>query len=341
MADAATNRKRINLALQGGGAHGAFTWGVLAEILASDAVEIHGVAGTSAGAMNAAVLLTGYMRGGEAAAAAALEAFWKDVSEAARYSPFQRTLLDRAFGNWSLDSSPVYLAYDIASRLISPAYTNPLDINPLKPIVQKHVDTDLIAACGNMKLFVAATNVWTGKVRVFSGAEVTVDALLASACIPQVFGPVFIDGVPYWDGGFMGNPPLFPLFYETDTSDCILVQINPIERHETPVSAREIVNRVNEITFNSSLLKELRAVRFVTRLIDEGKLDANEYMRVRMHRISSPALNPLSASSKMNGEWRFLRHVCAIGRDAARTWLDTHLEDIGVRDTIDLAAEIA
>ncbi|MCF3932132.1 patatin-like phospholipase family protein [Acuticoccus sp. M5D2P5] len=335
------NRKRINLALQGGGAHGAFTWGVLTEILKRDDVAIDSVTGTSAGAMNAAVLLTGYMKGGTAAAADALTAFWKDVSKAAQFSPFQRTLLDRAFGNWSLDSSPAYLAYDIASRIVSPAYSNPLDINPLRPIVERHVDTDLIASCGDMKLFVAATNVWTGKVRIFSGAAVTVDALLASACIPQVFGPVFIDDVPYWDGGFMGNPPLFPLFYETETADTVLVQINPIERHETPVTAREIVNRVNEITFNASLLKELRAVRFVTRLIDEGKLDPEEYRRVRVHRIASAALNPLSASSKMNGEWRFLRYVRDIGQESAREWLDNHVDDIGVRDTIDIASEIA
>jgi NTE family protein len=334
-------RKRINVALQGGGAHGAFTWGVLSVLLESDAVSIDGVTGTSAGAMNAAVMLTGYMTGGEAGAVEALDAFWRDVSEAARFSPFQRTLVDRAFGNWSLDASPAYLAFDIASRLVSPAFANPLDINPLRPVVARHVDPEALKRCGDIKLFVAATNVHTGKARVFPTAEVTVDSLLASACVPQLFTPVIIDGVPYWDGGFMGNPPLYPLFYETRTPDTLIVQINPIRREQTPLSAREIVNRVNEITFNASLLKELRAVRFVTRLIEDGRLDPERYMRVFVHRVTSDELVDLSASSKLNAEWAFLRHVHDIGRRAGEQWLAAHYDDIGVRDTIDLASEIA
>lgn len=334
-------RKTINLALQGGGAHGAFTWGVLAELLASERVTIHAVTGTSAGAMNAAVMISGIMRDGEGGAIAALDAFWREVSDAARFSPFRRTLIDRAFGNWSLDASPTYLAFDLASRFISPALANPLDINPLRPIVEAYVDFEALRRCKTHKLFVAATNVWTGKARIFDGDALTVDALLASACVPELFSPVFIDGTPYWDGGFMGNPPLYPLFYNTDVPDTVIVQINPIERHHTPVTAREIVNRVNEITFNSSLLKELRAVKFMTRLIEEGKLDPDECMRVRIHRIASTELNPLSASSKLNGEWAFLRHLHGIGRTAAARWLDAHYDDIGVRDSIDVATEIA
>ena len=334
-------RKKINLALQGGGAHGAFTWGVLRTLLESDKVDIHGVTGTSAGAMNAAVMVSGYVKGGETAAIAALDSFWRDVSDAARFSPFQRTLMDRVFGNWSLDSSPTYLAFDLASRFISPALANPLDINPLRPIIEAYVDLDAVAACHDIRLFVAATNVRTGKARIFGPQEVTVDALLASACVPELFTPVFIDGTPYWDGGFMGNPPLYPLFYNTDVADTVIVQINPIERSDTPVTARDIVNRVNEITFNSSLLKELRAVHFVQRLISEGKLDEEEYMRVRIHRIASAELIPLSSSSKLNGEWSFLRHLNDIGQRAASAFLDAHYADIGVRDTIDVAQEIA
>ncbi|ORE93601.1 patatin-like phospholipase family protein [Acuticoccus yangtzensis] len=335
------NRKKINLALQGGGAHGAFTWGVLTALMESEKVDLCGVTGTSAGAMNAAVLVSGYVKGGPAEAVARLDAFWRDVAEAARFSPFQRTFFDRLFGNWSLDSSPTYLAFDLASRMVSPALANPLDINPLRPIIERYVDLDAVAACEEIKLFVAATNVHTGKARIFSHTELTIEALLASACVPELFTPVFIDGVPYWDGGFMGNPPLYPLFYNTDVADCVIVQINPIERVDTPVTARDIVNRVNEITFNASLLRELRAVRFVTRLIEDGKLDPNEYMRVRVHRIASEELNPLSSSSKLNGEWAFLRHLNAIGQRAAGQWLERHYEDIGVRDSIDLASEIA
>jgi len=333
--------KRINVALQGGGAHGAFTWGVLSVLLESDKVSIDGVTGTSAGAMNAAVMMSGYMNGGgEPGACAALEAFWRDVSDAAAFSPFRRTALDMALGNWSLDASPFYLAFDIASRVISPAIVNPLDINPLQPIVERHIDFDALRVCKDLKLFVAATNVWTGKARIFPHTELTVSALLASACVPHLFTPVMIDGVPYWDGGFMGNPPLYPLFYETATPDTVIVQVNPVARRETPLSARDIVNRVNEITFNSSLLKELRAVRFVTRLIEGGKLDPSQYMRVRVHRIASNALHPLSASSKLNAEWNFLRHLYGIGREAATHWLERHADDIGVRDTLDLEAEL-
>ncbi len=333
-------KKKINLALQGGGAHGAFTWGVLAALLESDEVAIHGVSGTSAGAMNAAVLMSGYMRGGERSACQALEAFWREVSEAAAYSPFRRSALDMLMGNWSLDGSPLYIAYDIASRVVSPGLVNPLELNPLEPIIRKHVDFDLLRSCTDLRLFVAATNVRTGKVKVFPHTDIDVPELLASACIPMMFTPINIDGESYWDGGFAGNPPLFPLFYDTDTDDTVIVQINPIERAEVPFTAREIVNRVNEITFNSSLLGELRAVRFVKRLIAAGRLSADEYSHVRLHRISSDALRPLSASSKMNAEWPFLTHLYTIGHDAASRWLDTHYEYIGVCDSIDLDAEL-
>ena len=281
-------RKRINVALQGGGAHGAFTWGVLVALLESKEIAIDGVTGTSAGAMNAAVLMSGYMEGGEKGAIQRLEAYWRDVSNAATFSPFRRSPIDVLLGNWSLDSSPVYLAYDIASRVISPSVANPFDLNPLKAIVARNVDFDLLRACTDLKLFVAATNVRTGKVRIFSHKELTPDALLASACIPNLFPAVIIDGDAYWDGGFMGNPPLYPLFYETETHDTLIVQINPIERAEVPYTAREVVNRMNEITFNASLLKELRAVRFVTRLIEDGKLNPEtiytRQIRARRHR---------------------------------------------------------
>lgn len=333
-------KKRINLALQGGGAHGAFTWGVLVALLESDEVAIDGVTGTSAGAMNAAVLMSGYMRGGETAAIAALEGFWKDVSDAAALSPFRRSPFDMLMGNWSLDGSPLYIAYDMASRVVSPSLLNPLDINPLEPIVRKHVDFGLLHSCTDLKLFVAATNVRTGKVKVFPHTKIDVPELLASACIPMMFNPVTIDGEAYWDGGFAGNPPLFPLFYETETPDTVIVQINPIERTKVPFTAREVVNRVNEITFNASLLKELRAVRFVKRLIEEGKLSSEEYMHVRLHRIASDALSPLSASSKLNAEWDFLRYLFRLGYDTANHWLDTHFEFIGVCDTIDLDTEL-
>ncbi|CTQ69129.1 patatin-like phospholipase family protein [Roseibium alexandrii] len=333
--------KKINLALQGGGAHGAFTWGVLDWFLEDSRFELDGITGTSAGAMNAVVLASGLEVGGEEGARATLEAFWREVSTEARTSPIQRSPLDVLLGHWSLDYSPSYLYFDVLSRFASPYEFNPLNFNPLRDIVERTVDFEKVHCCSGLKLFIAATNVFTGKIRVFSEKEVTLDAVMASACLPQLYQAVEIDGEPYWDGGFMGNPPLYPLFYETETSDVVLIQINPIERREVPRTAREIVNRLNEITFNSTLLRELRAIDFVTRLIEEGKLDRKEYTKVHLHRIAAEELKPLQASSKMNAEWDFLTHLRDVGRQTAKEWLDRHFDDIGERSTIDLRKEFA
>jgi NTE family protein len=331
--------KAINLALQGGGAHGAYTWGVLDWLLESENFVIEGVSGTSAGAMNAVVLADGLHKGGREGAREALYRFWKAVSDQAWFSPIKRTPIDMIMGEWSLDMSPSFIAFDLASRFSSPYEFNPLNINPLRDVVKETVDFDAVRACDSIRIFVAATNVHTGKIRVFSGGEVDVDAVMASACLPHLFQAVEIDGVPYWDGGYMGNPPLFPLFGETGTSDTVLIQINPVERPETPKTAREILNRLNEITFNSTLLREMRAIEFVTRLIEDGKLDRKDYKKVHMHRISAEGLKPLQSSSKVNAEWRFLKHLHDIGRRAAQDWEAENFDAIGNRSSIDLRAE--
>lgn len=331
--------KRINLALQGGGAHGAFTWGVLDWMLQDERFVIDGISGTSAGALNAVVLASGLEAGGEDGARAYLEDFWREVSRQSFLSPIKRSPIDIALGQWSLDFSPSYLAFDILSRFSSPYEFNPLNINPLRDVVDKVVDFDRVHRCSALKLFVAATNVHTGKIRVFREKDVTLDAVMASACLPHMFQAVEIDGVPYWDGGYMGNPPLYPLFYHTETPDVVLIQINPVHRRETPKTAREILNRLNEITFNSTLLRELRAIDFVSRLIEEGKLSPDEYMKVNLHRITADELKPLQASSKVNAEWAFLTELKEIGRNAAREWMDRHYDDIGKRSTADLSEE--
>lgn len=333
--------KKINLALQGGGAHGAFTWGVLDWFLEDNRFSIDAITGTSAGAMNAVVLASGMESGGETGARDALEAFWQAVSEEARFSPIQRSPLDVLLGNWSLDHSPSYLYFDVLSRFASPYEFNPLNVNPLRDVVESMVDFDRVHACSGVKLFIAATNVFTGKIRVFGREEVTLDAVMASACLPQLYQAVEIDGEPYWDGGYMGNPPLYPLFYQTETPDVVLIQINPVERREVPRSAREIVNRLNEITFNSTLLRELRAIDFVTRLIEDGKLSDEEYTKVHMHRIFASELKPLQASSKLNAEWAFLTELRDLGRQTAKDWLDQNFDAIGKRSTIDLRDEFS
>ncbi len=331
--------KPVNVALQGGGAHGAFTWGVLDRVLEDGRIDIEAISGTSAGAMNAVVLADGYATGGADGAREALERFWQAVSREGSKSPIQRSPFDIFWGNWSLDHNPAYLIFDVMSRLVSPYQFNPLNINPLRDLLEAEVDFDRVRHCQDVKLFLSATNVHTGRVKVFGTKEVTSDVVLASACLPFLYQAVEIDGVPYWDGGYMGNPVLYPFFYDCVSPDVLLVQINPIERMETPQTAREILNRVNEITFNGSLLKELRAVEFVTRLIDSGKLDATEYTRVYLHLIEGgEAMRPLSSSSKVNAEWAFLTHLRDIGRSAADVWLDENFERLGKESTADLHA---
>lgn len=331
--------KRVNLALQGGGAHGAFTWGVLDQILEDGRLAIAAISGTSAGAMNAVALADGFTSGGSDKAREKLEHFWRSISDAARHSPIRRAPIDVVMGYWSLERSPGYQWMDMMTRMFSPYQLNPLDLNPLRDLVDECIDFDCVRHCTGIRLFISATNVETGRVQVFDSRSLTADMVMASACLPHLYKAVVIDGVPYWDGGYMGNPALFPFHTESDTGDTIIVQINPVERKGIPMSAHDIQNRLNEITFNSSLLKELRSIDFVARLIDEGKLDPQHYRRAHVHVIENQnALRPLGASSKLNAEWEFLTHLRDLGRETARDWIDRHHADIGERSTVDLRA---
>lgn len=335
-------KKSVNLALQGGGSHGAFTWGVLDYFMEDGRVSVEGISGTSAGAMNAVVLAQGYMDGGADGARAALEKFWRQVSDMGRYSPIKRSPLGILTGSWSMDGSAAYMFLDLLSRVASPYDTNPLNINPLRDLVESSIDFEKVRACSALKLFIAATNVHSGKIKVFERDELTADMVLASACLPFIYQAVEIEGIPYWDGGYVGNPPLYPLFYSTQSRDVLVVQVNPIERNDTPKSAREIMNRVNEISFNSSLLRELRSVDFVHRLLQDDKLDKAHYSNILVHRIeATEQLNPLSASSKINAEWDFLTHLRDIGRESAKAFLDKHYDSLGVRSTLDLMQEFS
>lgn len=329
--------KRVNLALQGGGAHGAFTWGVLDRILEDGRLEIAGVSGTSAGAINAVALADGFTRDGPEGARAALDRFWRSVSEAGKYSPLKRMPIDVLLGNWGLENNPMYHAMNALSHVVSPYQLNPMNINPLRELVEQSIDFDLVRRCTAFKLFISATNVETGRVKVFPRTALTADMVMASACLPDLHQAVEIDGVPYWDGGYMGNPSLFPFHGKTDTDDIVVIQVNPVERKGAPKTPQGIQNRVNEITFNASLLKELRSIAFVDRLIDEGKLSKDEYRQVKVHIIENQeAMNPLGASSKMNVEWEFLSRLHDIGRETAARWLDENFAAIGERSTVDL-----
>ena len=334
-----TFEKSINLALQGGGAHGAFTWGVLDRLLEDGRIYIEAISGTSAGAMNAVIVADGLMRAGEDGARESLARFWKGVSDAARLSPIQRGPIDVFMGNWSLDNSPSFILSDLLNRITSPYDVNPFNLNPLKDLLEREVDFDLVRSCDKIKIFVSATNVETGRVKVFNRHELTCEMVMASACLPFMFQAVEIDGTPYWDGGYMGNPVLFPFYNHSECDDIVIIQINPVERKGTPRTAREILNRVNEITFNSSLLKELRAIDFVRRLLDEGKLAPDDYRRLHVHVIEAQdQIMPLGASSKLNAEWAFLRHLFEIGREAAGVWIERCYEHLGKNSTIDTRA---
>ncbi|SDO44370.1 patatin-like phospholipase family protein [Vreelandella arcis] len=329
--------KLINLALQGGGAHGAFTWGVLDRILEDGRLKIAGVSGTSAGAMNAVALADGFTRDGPDGGREALEHFWRSMGDGAMNSPMKRTPYDVLTGNWGLENNPMYHAMDALSRVASPYQLNPMNINPLRDLVAKNIDFENVRNCTAFKLYISATNVESGNVKIFPREEITLDMLMASACLPYLYQAVEIDGVPYWDGGYMGNPSLFPFHDETGTNDILVIQINPIERKGAPKNAQDIQNRMNEISFNSSLLKELRGIDFVDRLIRQGKLSADEYRQVRVHVMENQAeLIPLGASSKMNVEWQFLTKLRDLGRDTANNWLDENFAIIGERSSVDL-----
>lgn len=330
-------RKAVNIALQGGGSHGAFTWGVLDKLLEDDRLQVRAISGTSAGAMNAVVAAQGMHENGPEGARANLERFWRAVSDAGRASPIRRSVWAQMTGDWSLDHSPGYLMFNALSGMLSPYDLNVFDYNPLRDLVDEMVDFDKVRASGDVEIFIAATTVETGRVRIFNRDELTLDTIMASACLPHMFKAVKIGRHHYWDGGYMGNPPLFPFFSGSPTNDIVIVQINPIYRAEEPQSAHEIESRINEITFNSALMHELRAIDFVTRMLEEGKLDPKSYKRMNMHMIEArKKMRPLGASSKVNSEWAFLQHLFKIGRDAAGLWLRRNYDDIGKRSTIDL-----
>lgn len=332
-----SNVRSLNLALQGGGSHGAFTWGVLDRLLEEERLVIEGISGTSAGAMNAAVMVNGYILGGREGARESLRAFWRAISEMSMLTPLHKTPLDRLFTGWNLDSSPAYHYFDIVSRVFSPYDLNPMNLNPLRYVLDEMLDLQSLRACGIIKLFITATHVASGQARVFTCEEITSDVLLASACIPSLFQAVEIDGEYYWDGGYMGNPAIWPLLYNCKCDDVALVQINPLHRDEVPRSATEIINRLNEISFNSSLIAEMRAIDFVKRLIAEGRLDRSHYKDVNMHLIYAPEeMKLLNASSKMNAGWDFFTHLHSIGYESADQWLKQHFDDIGKRSTLDI-----
>jgi NTE family protein len=329
--------KIVNLALQGGGSHGAFTWGVLDRILEDDRIGFDGVTATSAGGVNAVVLADGLALNGREGARERLRNFWKKMSDVASSSFIAPSIFDQVNPNFGLDQTPNYVFIDTLSRILSPYQLNPFDINPLRDLLNAEVNFDRVRKQNVIKLFLSATNVRTGKVKVFAREELTADHVLASACLPFMMRAPEIDGDAYWDGGFMGNPAIFPVIYGCDSPDVILVHLTPTERPELPTNSRAIINRMQEISFNSSLMREMRAIAFVTQMIDEGKITGGK--RMYMHLIEAEDLiRDLAGSSKMNGTWKFLTHLFEIGREHADKWLNENYDSLGTKGTVDLQA---
>ncbi|MGR3759357.1 patatin-like phospholipase family protein [Roseobacteraceae bacterium NS-SX3] len=337
--------KRINLALQGGGAHGAFTWGVLDRLLEDDTIEVAAITGTSAGALNGAAFKSGIVHGGREGAKAALDGLWQRMGAVG----------DLRFPHWlagfdmpsllgAFEAAFPYSPFETMRQAVSPYHYGPFYRNPLRPVVDRFNFQEVCAGEGP-KLFICATCVRTGKVRIFSGPEISTDAILASACLPNLFQAVEIEDPEsgrteaYWDGGYTGNPALFPLYEEELPGDVVIVNINPLERDEIPKTPQQIQNRVNEISFNSSLLRELRAISFVQRLLAEGTLERGRMKRVLVHMIADDELmTRLSVTTKLIPLPQILLSLKQAGREAAEQFLKRHAGDLGARSTVDLPA---
>ena len=331
--------KSIALALQGGGAHGAFTWGVLDRLLEEPDLEIRGISGTSAGAMNGCALAMGLATGGPEGARSGLERLWRGLSNLgiSLYNPYQTTPYHALAKSWNLDWSPMSLWLDTMAQFVSPYQLNPLDHNPLRALLDEQLDFARLNRDDAVRLFVCATNVQTSKMRIFRNHELSTEALLASACLPQLHRAVEVEGAFYWDGGFIGNPVLKPLIRECGGHDILLVQLNPIERSQLPISARDIMDRLNEVTMNSALMRELDVIATISRLVREGRITDPRYVDVRFHRIADPeVMTTLGLRSKNNTAWAFLTYLRDAGRARATAWLECNRDKIGHESTLDL-----
>jgi NTE family protein len=330
-------RKRVNLALQGGGSHGAFTWGVLERLIGDERIFIDGLSGTSAGAMNAVVFTDGFVRGRQKRAIDSLRTFWTRVCDGALLPMSLAKALSPMHSAWSMDGTLGFQMFDAITRMFSPYQLNPLDIHPVRDILNDLVDFDGLRQQTGIKLFVAATNVRTCKLKVFRTPELTVDTLLASACLPMLFRAVEINGESYWDGGYLANPAISPLINDCISKDVIIVQVNPMNRLQVPNTAREILDRVNEISFHSSLMREMNGISTVTRLLDQGRAEGSGYAPVNFHMIEAEvAMSALGASSKFNADWAFLTHLHELGMKTTDQWLTDHFDAIGNESTLDM-----
>ncbi len=330
-------KKRLSLALQGGGSHGAFTWGVLHRLIGDRRIYIEGISGASAGAINAVIFADGFVKDRRDGAIEAMGQFWRRVSQ---HSPFTHAIMrsvSTPVGKVNLDDTPLFQMFDMTSRLLSPYQFNPLNVNPLRVVLEEQIDFATLRKHEELRLYVAATNVHRCRTRLFRTTELTAEALLASACLPMLYQAVQIDGESYWDGGYLGNPALYPLIHECDSRDMLVVMVNPLQRNDAPDTAREIMNRITELNFNATLISEMRNIAIINKLLRKKALDDRFYHQINFHMIEPPPeLVDYSASSKMNADWDFLRYLHDLGWKSADNWLHRHFDDIGHHSSLDV-----
>jgi len=330
------HKKKIALALQGGGSHGAYTWGILERLLEEDTFDIRGICGTSAGAMNGAIATYGLHTNGKQGAIDLLEKFWKRIAQSGAFSPMKSSWMDHSIHPGGLDYSPGYLFFNYLTSVFSPYDLNPLDINPIKDILLELIDFEELKK-SDTQLFVSATNVKTCKPKVFNLTEMSVDALLASSCLPLMFKAVEINGEFYWDGGYMGNPPIYPLIDVNNADDILIIQVNTININEVPKSIKDINDRINEISFNNSLMAEMRMVYFKEKILNIGYDLRGRLRKIYFHRISADTiLDDLTLSSKFNVAWHFLNDLRQRGRTVAEKWLAEESKHVGHKSSFDI-----
>jgi NTE family protein len=324
------DRKTINLALQGGGSHGAFAWGALDRILEDERIIIEGIVGTSAGAMNAVVTAYGLTLDGNEGARRSLRSFWEAVAELGTWSVMQPSWIDQLINPGNLDYSPGWIVMDTLSRVWSPYQMNPANYHPLRDILTKQIDFERLARSDKIKLFVCASNVLTNRLHVFDLRDMSIDAVIASSCIPSVFQAVKIDNEYFWDGGYMGNPPIFPIIYNCKSTDVLLIMVNPIHIEEAPQTAQAILDRINTLSFNSSLMREMRAINFVNHLVERGYDDNGRLKKMLIHCIDAEdEMSKLGVSSKLNVSRAFLGWLFELGRSRADAFICDHFDKIG------------
>jgi len=332
-------RKNVAVALQGGAAHGAFSWGVLDRLLEDGRIGIEGVSGTSSGAINAALLAYGSDRSGPSGARSVMDRFWRRISEESEKRRWTAHMLLRLMRLRAVRISRKPAFFDVMSRILLPYRFDPETMNPMREVLAEHVDFEALrAASDGIKLFLNATNIATVKNRVFARDEVSLDAVLASSCLPFLFDAVEIDGERYWDGGYMGNPTIYPLIYECETPDIVLILTAPLTKRPVPQNSAEILARISEVSFTSTLMREMRAIAFVTGLVEKG-LVAKEagLKKINIHLIAPPGDDPdFEVEQRFNASWPFVSAMRDRGRAAAGTWLETCYDRVGRESSFEI-----